>query len=150
MTMQNDNPCCPVKRRTMTRGDTIVLDVQVLQPASSGQPAAYAPQYVPANITGWFAWFTLKFYYSDLDVQAVLQATSVPASTPSGGGITFTNAANGQMEITGPSIATRNFPDECVKCIYDVKVQTTDTPPRVFTVEQGEYLVYPNATRAGS
>jgi|ERR1700722_10422018 len=136
------------KRRYTNRGDTIVIDTQVLEPPVAGLPVQNPPTLVPANITGWFFWITIKYYYSDPDSLAVAQCNSTPASTPTGGGVTITNALNGQLEGIIPPAATLNFPDSIVECVYDIKAKTTDSIPRFFTVETGTIVVRPNVTRA--
>lgn len=124
----------------MNRGDTLVFDLQVLQPIPGSDAR------VPANITGWSAWFTVKRFVQDPDSFAIAQIT-LTTSTPAGGTIVFTVPVNGQLEITMPPIATRDLPDGGVsELAYDVQVK--DLIGRVFTVDRGILFVDPDVTRA--
>jgi hypothetical protein len=139
MTQYPSGPC-----RTMRRGDSFVFDVQVFQAPLFGSPPGNPTP--PQNITGWFMWFTAKYYVTDPDTAAVAQCTSTPASVPVGGGIVFLEPTIGRAEITMPPLATRAFPDGPVALVCDVQVQ--DPSSRIFTVETSRLVVLPDVTRA--
>jgi|HubBroStandDraft_4_1064222.scaffolds.fasta_scaffold03444_5 hypothetical protein len=126
-------------RRRSTQGNTLVFTVQVFQPLPGGGQA-------PQNITGWFAWCTLKRALSDPDRLSLAQVTSQPTSAPPGGGIVFTQPLSGFLQVTIPAQATRDMSGGTEEVFYDVKVQ--DTAGRVFTVEPGIYYLDPSSTHA--
>jgi len=126
--------------RPMFRGDNLIFDVQVQKSPYPGTPP------VPIDITGYFMWFTAKRSTNDSDTQALTQITTTPTSVPPGGSIVLTQPTVGKAEITTPQAMTSAFPDGVVKIVYDVKVR--DTSSRVFTVEAGTIVVYPNVTRS--
>jgi hypothetical protein len=132
-----------MSERSMNRGDTLVFDLQVFQ------PIAGTSQQVPANITGWFVWFTVKRYVQDADNMAVAAVTTTPTSVPPGGSITIVDAFSGKLEVTMPAAATLLLPDGgTTKLVYDVQVK--DLLGRIFTVDAGTIAVTPDVTRATS
>lgn len=146
-------------QRVATRGDTIVLDFQVLEPARVPgvaiipMTAATAADQgieglIPTNVTGWFFWATFKYYYPDPDTIAIAQADSTPQSKPVGGGVALVTATTGECEVTIPPAATQPFPDSPVTIVYDIRAKTTDTPAREFVIESGQYTINPSVTRA--
>ncbi len=129
-----------VLRRRTFRGDTFVLDVQILRPPAGSLPGSPP---VPTNITGWMAWFTLKRTVVDPDRFAVCQLTPTPTGQ---GGIAFTQPLIGWLEVTMNSIVTRGFPDGNVVLPYDIQVR--DLTGNQFTVEKGVLVVMPDVTAA--
>lgn len=113
----------------MFRGDTFVFDVQVFQANGA-----------PADISGWTAWFTAKFYVNDPDLRAVMRQDNGDL-----GGIVLTQPTIGKLEVTVAPIATRGFPDGAVELVYDVQVR--DNSGRVSTVDSGTLTVNPDVTR---
>ena len=146
------DPCDDLKRRRAIRGDTLQFEVQVFLPVPSPgtAPAIVTPSYVPANITGWYMWATLKWQWPDVDTQAIAQVTSLPRSTPTGGSIVFTLPLQGIALVTFPAFATTlSFPDSEVEVVYDVQVQDTTSPvPITTTVERGVITYAPDVTRS--
>jgi hypothetical protein len=125
--------------RTMSRGDTFVLDIQVFQaPQFGSPPGAPTP---PQDVTGWFFWFTAKYQVNDADSMAVSQLTNASPST----GITFIQPTIGRVRCIMPAVATRSFPDGPVQLVYDVQAQ--DLLGNISTVESGTLTVNPDTTR---
>ncbi len=124
-------------QRTMFRGDALSFPVQVLTPAVPSLPNS---PLVPANITGWKMWATLKFYLSDPDVRAVSQVTQT------GGGIVFVQPLSGIAIVTFPTGATQNFPDGPVDLVYDVRAE--DPAGNAKTIDFGTITVWPGSTRS--
>lgn len=127
----------------MYRGDTLIIDAQVVAPPAFS-PVCTPPS--PQNITGWFVWVTLKYLVDNPDNQAVAQVTTLPSSTPAGGIINFVNPLAGMLEAQIPPLATRGFPDTVTTLRYDVQVKRPDG--LIFTVEEGIVDVWPDITQA--
>lgn len=125
--------CLTRRRLEMFRGNTLVFDVQVKK----------APGDTPVNITGWTMWFTAKYYVTDPDNQAVSQRGNMAPLV----GITFTQPLVGKAQVTMPPIATVYLPDSEIELVYDVQVKDPTTGV-VSTIEVGELVVSPHATRA--
>ena len=121
----------------LTRGDTLLVPVQVLA-VPSGLPPDSQPQIV--DITGWKLWFTVKKYLADPDSLAVFQGTTVS------GDVVITAATSGKALCTMPAISTRALPDGVTRLIYDV--QGKDLTGIISTVERGVITVTPDVTRA--
>jgi hypothetical protein len=128
-----------ILRRRTFRGDTFVLDTQVLRPPPGSLPGSPP---VPTNITGWMVWFTVKRTFEP-DQFAVCQLTTTPTGQ---GGIAFTQPLIGWMEVTMNPIVTRGFPDGNVALPYDIQVR--DLSGNLFTVEKGVIVVMPDVTEA--
>jgi hypothetical protein len=125
--------------RSMSRGDTFVLDIQVFQAPQFGSPPGTPTP--PQDVTGWFFWFTAKYQVQDADSAAVSQLTSGLS-----GGITFIQPTIGRVRCIMPAVATRSFPDGPVVLAYDVQGQ--DLLGNISTVEIGTITVNPDVTRA--
>lgn len=119
---------------TFKRGDTIKLTTQIL--GANG---------APLDLTGAKVWWTMKRSFSDLDASAIAQVTTV-SSTPPGGGITVTNAAEGRIAIKCPAEATSELTAATHEFVYDIQVK--DAVGDIATAETGEIKIEPDVTRA--
>jgi hypothetical protein len=128
--------------RQMSRGDTLLFTLQVLQPPPLPPSTPSDGIQLPTNITGYTMWFTVKYYVTQPDSQAVWQSGNVLPLT----GIIFTQPLSGIAQVTMPPIATRRFPDGPVALVYDVQIK--DTAGNIFTVESGTITVNPDVTSA--
>ena len=128
-------PPPPLVQRSMYRGDAYVFPVQVFAPPQNAYPDSPS---VPADITSWDMYCSLKYTVVDPDNQAVSQVSK------HGGGIVFTLPKSGIALITIPSIATLYFPDAVVVVEYDVKA--VDDLGNPTTVERGQLAVWPSVT----
>lgn len=137
---------CANVERQMSRGDSLVFQVQATQPVNA-PPIVQNVPFVPTDVTGWKFWFTLKYNFADPDYLAVAQITPT-GSTPLGGSVTVLQATTGIIQVLMPPAATVQFPDSPVTCLYDIQV--LDTFGNTFTIERGTVTVYPDVTRVAT
>lgn len=132
----------------MYRGDTLYFLDALWQDLTTGgfftvqpgqQPAV--PSSVPVNLTGATIWFTAKYAVADPDERAVMRLNNQALS-----GVTIVNATGGQFSVTGPLLATVQFPDAETDLFFDI--QYKDASGHVFTVERGSLAILPDVTRS--
>ena len=133
------------------RGDSIQLKGQVYVAqqnpghylvgwyTAEGQPQP-PPGYVPANITGFYAWFTLKYETPDPDGNAVAQVTT------GSGAIVFTLPTAGVFTVVVPAVATSTISDGRTGLVYDVQLQ--DLSGNIETADRGAIEVVADVTRS--
>jgi hypothetical protein len=157
----DDELCRPeIVRRKGFRGDTLVFQVQFFQPGvqtlapflqryrRDGAPSTVAMQAAtpsgnPQNITGWFIACLLKYQTADQDNQAVATSKTTGVAPNI---ITIVNAAAGIAQVQFGPLNTIALADGPIRLVYDV--QGIDPSGNVYTGEHGEYLVFPDVTRA--
>lgn len=120
---------------TMTRGDTLELDLTVF----------LGDGVTPLNLTGAKLWSTIKHDYDDADEDAVSQVSSTGGSVPVGGGVTITDAVNGLANVKHSPLATSGLDASVQKLVYDVQLK--DSLGRVFTIAEGVITVKPDTTQ---
>ncbi len=118
-----------VIRRPMQRGDTVILDFALVDPFTR----------IPPNPldAGFQAWFTVKDYLQQRDIQARFQGTYAGGEIVSLGG--------GWIRVTMPASSTLWIPDGVVRLYYDVQAASGG---RVWTHEKGLFEVSPDVTRS--
>jgi hypothetical protein len=132
------------------RGDSIQLKGQVV--TSTQNPGHYAVSwyratgqdqipdgYSPANITGFFAWFTLKYETPDPDNNAVCQVTTGT------GAIIFVQPLSGIFTINVPASVTQPFPDGKTRLVADFQIQ--DLLGNITTPDRRRMEVVADVTR---
>lgn len=125
MTQQSALP----KKITMYRGDSLVLDVMVLQGGS------------PADLTGATVWFTAKRNLTDPDVDAVIQVESPTDIT------IFDQTTNrGQAQVNVPASVTAVLTEQQLQLFYDVQIKFATG--RVATVDFGTLVITPDVTQS--
>lgn len=137
-----------IVNRSMYRGDTLYFTDTLWQDITTGafytvppgqQPSTSAS--VPVNLTGATIWFTAKYAVADPDERAVMRLNNQALM-----GVTVVNATGGQFAVTGPVLATNQFPDGETDLCFDI--QYKDVTGRVFTVERGTLAILPDVTRS--
>jgi hypothetical protein len=121
------------KNRRIERGDTIVVDYDLLDFA--GNPVDLSNPAVKV-------WFTIKNFLSDADQNALAQVTL-------GAGITARDSpASGHVRVKVPATVTQFITEGTTRLYYDLQLE--DAGGIVRTVEKGLFLVDPDVTRATS
>ena len=128
------------------RGDTLSFATQVKLPQVPRQSVEAPNPPIPQNVTGWFFWFTAKYYVQNPDAAAVVAVTTAPFSNPTGGVISITNAQIGLVQVTAPARGTVGFPDGVVSLQWDF--QGRDLAGATHTTDRGVWLVWPDVTNA--
>lgn len=124
--------------RVMQRGDSLVFDAFAKRP----DPTTGIP--LPVNLAGGKAWFTAKTQITAPDENAEVRlGSAAPLS-----GVAIVDAAGGQVRVTVPPSATKNFRNDPMALAYDVQVM--DSAGTVTTVVSGLLTVRPDVTRATS
>ncbi len=129
----------PVAQRTpmklvVMRGDSIQVDYQVFGPDGV----------TPFSLVGAKVYGTIKRQTSDTDAAALSRVDSSGTSTPTGGAVTVTDAANGLVTVRHPTGATTALEAGIGLLVYDVQVR--DANGRVFTVDHGTITLVPDCT----
>lgn len=121
-----------VRKRRLERGDTLEIEYDLID--KDGNP-------LDLGAVGVKVWFTIKYYLSDVDQNAVAQATLA------NGQISLRDVAtSGRILVTVPATATQYVREGTTKLYYDLQVK--DAGARISTVEKGLFLVDPDVTRA--
>jgi hypothetical protein len=103
-------------------------------------PTPPPPGFAPANITGFFAWYTLKYETPDPDANAVAQVTTGT------GNIVFVVPTTGDFTITVPASVTAPLPDGEVRLLDDFQLQ--DLSANIETASRGVTVIRADVTRA--
>jgi hypothetical protein len=119
-------------KRPVERGDTVVLDYQLVDPRTCLPP--------DLTVQGAKVWFTVKDYLGRHDLKALFQGVL---------GTGIENLGSGRVRVTIPATVTAGIPDGVVRIYYDLQV-LTGTDGRVWTQEKGLFEVSPDVTRATS
>lgn len=122
---------CDVGALSMSRGDTLIFQVDATDPALAG---------APMSLTGWVVAVAIKRYLSDPDPFAVFTARSTDASPA----IVISDAALGQVQVTVPAIATIGFADGPVRLVWAMKGKSPSGAVR--TLAEGTITVNPSAS----
>jgi len=110
---------------TMVRGDNFAFDLRVL---NNG---------VAVDLTGGDMTMTAKWSPTDPNIDAVFTRTL-------GSGITFTDAAAGEVSVELIPANTNGLPDKQIFLNYDIEY--TSSLGKIYTITRGKLKVVPDIT----